>query len=207
MRRGAVEFQRRTAPLLKPTLSRLADTQSPQTLFITCGDARIVPNIITTSGPGDLFTVRNIGNLVPDHQTAAEDASVGAAVEFAVGVLKVREVVVCGHSSCGAMKALLDGAPHDAPALRSWLRHAEASRARAAARPPVRIEGRPLPSEVDQLALHNVLEQLDRLRAYPTVARAESRGELDLVGMYFDVGDAQVHLYDARTGLFRRLGR
>ncbi|WP_020671494.1 SulP family inorganic anion transporter [Amycolatopsis nigrescens] len=204
MRRGMLEFQRRTSRLVRPTLSRLADSQQPETLFITCGDARIVPNIITTSGPGDLFTVRNIGNLVPDHATCAEgaDASIGAAVEFAVGVLRVREVVVCGHSSCGAMKALLGGSPEDAPALRSWLRHAEDSVLRYRSRPRLLVDGEAPRAEPDQLALHNVLQQLERLREYPTIARAEALGEVDLVGMYFHVGDAQVYLYDGRTGSF-----
>ncbi|RZS34855.1 carbonic anhydrase [Herbihabitans rhizosphaerae] len=202
---GMIEFQRRTSHLVKPTLSRLADSQAPQALFITCGDARIVPNIITTSGPGDLFTVRNIGNLVPEH-AAVEDASIGAAVEFAVGVLKVRQVVVCGHSSCGAMKALLSGVPDDSPALRSWLRHAEPSLERARTHPPVGIDGTPPESEADRLALHNVLQQLDRLRGYPAVERAEALGELELVGTYFDVGAAEVHLYDPATGEFRAAG-
>ncbi|GAB3571652.1 SulP family inorganic anion transporter [Amycolatopsis endophytica] len=208
MRRGMVEFERRTSELVRPILGKLADTQNPETLFITCGDARIVPNLITSSGPGDLFTVRNIGNLVPDHATCADgsDTSIGAAVEFAVDVLKVREIVVCGHSSCGAMKALLGGAPEGAPALRSWLRHAEPSLARAESHAPIRI-GESLPaSEADQLALHNVLEQLDRLREYPSVAAAEARGELDLVGMYFQVGDARVHLYDPEADAFVSAG-
>jgi len=204
MRRGMVEFERRTSELVRPTLSRLADTQSPETLFITCGDARIVPNLITSSGPGDLFTVRNIGNLVPDHATCAVggDASIGAAVEFAVDVLGVREIVVCGHSSCGAMRALLGGAPDGAGALKSWLRHAEASVARAKTGAPISVGGASPESEADRLALHNVLQQLDRLREYPSVAAAEARGELDLVGMYFEVGDARVYLYDPATGGF-----
>ncbi|GAB2973265.1 bifunctional SulP family inorganic anion transporter/carbonic anhydrase [Amycolatopsis acidiphila] len=201
MRRGMVEFERRTAQLVRPILSRLADVHEPQTLFITCGDARIVPNLITSSGPGDLFTIRNIGNLVPDHASCAADASVGASLEFAVDVLKVREIVVCGHSSCGAMKALLEGAPDDAPALRSWLRHAEPSVARARANAPLAVAGE-MPAGADQLALHNVLEQLARLREYPAIARAEARGDVELCGMYFDVGAARVHLYDAGTGSF-----
>ena len=204
MRRGMLEFERRTSQLVKPILSKLADSQAPQTLFVTCGDARIVPNLITSSGPGDLFTVRNIGNLVPDHATCAQgaDASIGAAVEYAVGVLKVREIVVCGHSSCGAMKALLGGAPDGAPALRSWLRHAEPSLERAKTHAPILVAGSLPESEADQLALHNILQQLDRLREYPTVAAAEARGELDLVGMYFQVGAARVHLYDPEAGAF-----
>jgi carbonic anhydrase len=208
MRRGMVEFERRTAQLVRPILSRLADVHEPQTLFLTCGDARIVPNLITSSGPGDLFTIRNIGNLVPDHATCAEgaDASIGASLEFAVDVLKVREIVVCGHSSCGAMKALLNGAPEDAPALRSWLRHAEPSVARARAQPPIAVEGALPGSDADQLALHNVLQQLDRLREYPTIARAEAGGEVELFGMYFDVGAARVHLYDAETDSFGSAG-
>ncbi|HET6501617.1 MAG TPA: SulP family inorganic anion transporter [Amycolatopsis sp.] len=197
MRRGMREFERRTSHLVRPILSRLADVHEPQTLFITCGDARIVPNLITSSGPGDLFTIRNIGNLVPDHAGCAEDSSIGASVEFAVGVLKVREIVVCGHSSCGAMKALVNGIPGDAPALRSWLRHAEPSLRRARGRSPITVDGRLPESDADQVALHNVVEQLDRLREYPTIAHAEARGEVDLVGMYFDVGAARVHLYDA----------
>jgi carbonic anhydrase len=208
MVRGMVEFERRTAELVRPTLSRLADSQAPQTLFITCGDARIVPNLITTSGPGDLFTVRNIGNLVPDYATCVtgDDTSIGAAVEYAVGVLKVREVVVCGHSSCGAMKALLGGAPEDSAALRSWLRHGEASVLRAGTAAPITVEGQDRLADCNHLALHNVLQQLDRLREYPVVAAAEERGELELVGMYFDVGAAGVHLYDERTGRFASAG-
>ncbi|HJQ45165.1 MAG TPA: bifunctional SulP family inorganic anion transporter/carbonic anhydrase [Amycolatopsis sp.] len=208
MRRGMAEFERRTSQLVRPYLSRLADVHEPETLFLTCGDARIVPNLITSSGPGDLFTMRNIGNLVPDHATCADgaDASIGASLEFAVDVLGVREIVVCGHSSCGAMKALLGGTPDDAPALRSWLRHAEPSVDRARTRPPLTIDGELPESEGDRLALHNVLQQLDRLREYPTIARAEARGDIELLGMYFDVGAARVYLHDPESEVFKPAG-
>lgn len=198
--RGATEFQRRTAALMQPALSKLAGGQSPHTLFITCGDARIVPNMITTSGPGDLFTVRNIGNLVPARRA---DPSMGATVEFAVGVLKVREIVVCGHSGCGAMQALATGAPDGAPMLASWLRHAEPSARREA---PVTLDGDRPDTEVDRLALKNVLQQLEHLRHYPLIAEAEARGELHLTGMYFDVGAAQVYLSDEGSPSFTPVG-
>ncbi|SEP32143.1 SulP family inorganic anion transporter [Amycolatopsis saalfeldensis] len=198
-RRGATEFQRRAAPLLRETLSGLADGQRPHTMFITCGDSRIVPNLITTSGPGDLFTVRNIGNLVPPAQA---DPSMNAAVEFAVGVLGVREIVVCGHSGCGAMAALADGPP-PGTALEAWLRHAGPSRDR---RGPVTLDGERPSREPDRLALHNVLQQLEHLRQYPMVAEAERRGDLVLTGLYFDVGEALVSLSDPGTGAFVAAG-
>ncbi|MCU1683774.1 MAG: cynT [Amycolatopsis sp.] len=203
LRRGAAEFQRRTAPLVRRKMSTLAKGQEPHTLFITCGDARIVPDLITASGPGDLFAVRNIGNLVPAERT---DDSVGSAIEFAVGVLKVREVVVCGHSGCGAMKALLEGPPPGMPALEGWLRHARPSLARREASEEIVLDGGLPAAQADKLALHNVLQQLDHLRQYPIVAEAEARGELQLAGMYFDVGAAQVYLYDPPVSSFVRAG-
>ena len=192
--RGASEFQRRTAPLLRETWDGLAHGQQPHTLFITCGDARIVPNLITTSGPGDLFTVRNIGNLVPPPE--GTDSSVGAAIEYAVGVLGVAEIVVCGHSGCGAMKALLGRAPDGLDQLGSWLRHGEATLRRRSREAPLLLGGERPAAEADQLALQNVVQQLEILRGYPVVAAALERGALRLTGMYFDVGAAQVSLLD-----------
>jgi carbonic anhydrase len=197
--RGTAEYERHVARLVLPTLRRLADVHAPSTLFLTCGDARIVPNVITSSGPGDLFTVRNIGNLVP----AGTDSSVAAAVEFAVGTLGVGEIVVCGHSSCGAMKALVRGLPEGAPALRSWLRHAEPSLARLRTAPSPTVAGEVPAAEWDRLALHNVLAQLDRLPDHPTVAAALRRGELRLIAMYFDVAAASIHTHDPATDDFR----
>jgi carbonic anhydrase len=196
--RGTADFERRVAGLLRPTLRRLADVHAPPTLFLTCGDARIVPNLITSSGPGDLFTVRNIGNLVPTDA----DTSVSAAVEFAVDILGVREIAVCGHSSCGAMKALVSGPPAGAPALSSWLRHALPSLERHRTSRPLTLDGEPPAAEWDRLALHNVLTQLDRLREHPTVAAALGRGQLRLIGMYFDVAAARVYLHEEATDDF-----
>jgi carbonic anhydrase len=197
-RRGATEFHRRAAPLLRDTLSGLADGQRPRTLFITCGDSRIVPNLITTSGPGDLFTIRNIGNLVP---AAQADPSMNASIEYAVSVLGVEEIVVCGHSGCGAMAALADGPPPGP--LSVWLRHAEPSAHRLGS---ATLDGAVPEREGDRLALHNVLQQLDHLRDYPSVAAAEAGGKLQLTGMYFAVGTAQVYLFDAAERTFRPAG-
>ncbi|GLY42652.1 carbonic anhydrase [Amycolatopsis sp. NBRC 101858] len=197
-RRGATEFHRRAAPLLRDTLSGLADGQRPRTLFITCGDSRIVPNLITTSGPGDLFTIRNIGNLVPPGQA---DPSMNASIEYAVGVLGIEEIVVCGHSGCGAMAALAEGPPPGPLAV--WLRHAEPSAHRTGS---ATLDGAVPDREGDRLALHNVLQQLEHLREYPSVASAEAAGRVQLTGMYFAVGTAQVYLFDGAERTFRPAG-
>ncbi|SDL80708.1 carbonic anhydrase [Lentzea albidocapillata subsp. violacea] len=195
---GMREFERRSAPLVRPFLHELAMRgQRPQQLFITCADSRVVPNLITTSGPGDLFCVRNIGNLVP--MWSADDRSVGAAVEYAVEILNVSTIVVCGHSDCGAMKALVSGSAPRGSHLRSWLRHAEPSLIRFHA--PTAPGCADLPV-ADRLAVANVAQQLDNLLGYPSVREAIVAGTLTLKGMYFDISNARMYLVDAdRNGL------
>ncbi|MYS79507.1 SulP family inorganic anion transporter [Embleya scabrispora] len=212
---GAREFQQRTAPLVQPFLERLAlEGQKPAQLFITCADSRIVPNLITASGPGDLFTVRNVGNLVPRGEAHADpntaDASVGAAIEYAVSVLAVRSITVCGHSGCGAMGALLDkvgeapeaGSEHGTtPHLDRWLRHGDVSLARFTAGPAPTLTGYQMPP-VEQLCLTNVVQQLDNLLEHAVVAQAVAEGRLRLFGLYFDLASAQMYLYDGVRGDF-----
>ncbi|MFJ7630616.1 SulP family inorganic anion transporter [Streptomyces sp. NPDC097595] len=198
--RGLSSFQRDTAPLVRGELARLArEGQSPSQLFITCADSRLVTSMITASGPGDLFTVRNIGNLVPPPDAEEGDHSVGAAIEYAVDVLGVESITVCGHSDCGAMNALLGSAP-EAPdtSLWRWLRHGLPSLARmsSAGDTPVRLSGRLPADAVEQLCLTNVVQQLDHLRAHPSVERRIADGTLQLHGMYFHVAEAQSYLLD-----------
>ncbi|GAA4583916.1 SulP family inorganic anion transporter [Planotetraspora phitsanulokensis] len=188
---GTREFHRRTAPLVRPLLHRMARKQTPSHLFITCADSRIVPNIITASGPGDLFTVRNIGNLVPRVSSAPPDDSVSAAIEYALNVLEVRTITVCGHSGCGAMSALLSEAP-DLPALRNWLRHGQQSLARFAAVPEQDDDAGPL----DRLCRVNVIQQLDNLETHPLVNELVRAGKLELTGLYFDIPAARVHVLE-----------
>ncbi|MET9231771.1 SulP family inorganic anion transporter [Lentzea sp. NPDC003310] len=195
---GMHEFERRSAPLVRPFLHELAVRgQRPQQLFITCADSRVVPNLITTSGPGDLFCVRNIGNLVP--MASADDRSVGAAIEYAVEILNVGTIVVCGHSDCGAMKALVNGSVSRGSHLHSWLRNAEPSLIRFHA--PTAPGCADLPV-ADRLAVANVAQQLDNLLGYPSVREAIAAGTLTLKGMYFDISNARVYLVDPdRNGL------
>jgi carbonic anhydrase len=189
---GLAVYQRRTAPHLRPHMEKLADAQRPETLFITCADSRIVPNVITSSGPGDLFTVRNVGNLIPAGQ---RDESIEAAIAFAVEKLRVSSIVVCGHSSCGAMNALLAGS---APAssgdrhLHTWLAHGlPALTAYDGGRHPVAEDAaREGFSPVDQLSMVNVAIQVEALSRHPLVADAYKRGELDVIGVFYDIATA-----------------
>nr|WSW44518.1 SulP family inorganic anion transporter [Streptomyces sp. NBC_01001] len=195
---GISAFQRDTAPHVRDELARLArEGQRPSQLFLTCADSRLVTSMITASGPGDLFTVRNVGNLVPLPGAEATDDSVAAAIEYAVDVLKVDSITVCGHSGCGAMQALLNSTP-GAPMtpLRRWLRHGLPSLERMASRHHAwaRIAGRLPADAVEQLCLTNVVQQLEHLRAHESVARRLAEGTLELHGMYFHVGEAQAYL-------------
>nr|WP_258023864.1 SulP family inorganic anion transporter [Streptomyces bambusae] len=206
---GITAFQRDTAPHVRDELARLArEGQSPAQLFLTCADSRLVTSMITASGPGDLFTVRNVGNLVPLPGAESGDDSVAAAIEYAVDVLEVDSITVCGHSGCGAMQALLNtsgdptepgdpGKSHEPTTpLRRWLQHGRPSLERMASRhhPWARIAGRLPADAVEQLCLTNVVQQLEHLRAHDSVARRLSEGTLELHGMYFHVGEAQAYL-------------
>jgi carbonic anhydrase len=191
---GLREYHRRAAGLVAPYLSDLADGQSPYALFLTCSDSRVVPNVLTSSGPGDLFTVRNVGNLAPVGTGA--DASVGASVEYALDALEVPTLVVCGHSGCGAMTAALRGTGGDG-VLGRWLDGADESIDRWRAGHPVAAPAAARgASDVDQLAMVNVAVQLDRLARHPAVARALAEGRVRLVGLYFDIATARMSVLD-----------
>ncbi|MCX4916045.1 SulP family inorganic anion transporter [Streptomyces sp. NPDC005386] len=209
--RGISAFQRNTAPLVREELARLArEGQRPSQLFLTCADSRLVTSMITSSGPGDLFVVRNVGNLVPLPGEESGDDSVAAAIEYAVDVLKVRSITVCGHSGCGAMQALLASEPGGAlTPLKRWLRHGRPSVERMTdeGRTKPRLTGRAPADTVEQLCLTNVVQQLEHLRAHDSVARALNEGALELHGMYFHVGEAQAYLLaDDEAELFGHVG-
>ncbi|BBX74597.1 carbonic anhydrase [Mycobacterium shinjukuense] len=185
-------YHRNGAAALHPHIAGLTDSQNPDELFLTCADSRILPNVITASGPGDLYTVRNFGNLVP---LDPADRSVDAALDFAVNRLGVSSVVVCGHSSCGAMASLLqDTAEQATTPMGYWLQNARdslaAHRQHHPARRSAEASGYP---EVDQLSIVNVAIQVDRLTRHPILAPAVASGDLQVVGIFFDISTARVY--------------
>jgi carbonic anhydrase len=169
-----------------------SEPQRPHTLFITCADSRIDPNEITSSGTGEVFVTRNIGNMVPAYGEML--GGVSAVIEFAVGGLGVRHIVVCGHSKCGAMAALTNPASTaNMPTVRSWLNNANAALSvaetiyeRNASR------GGDEPSLIDVLTEQNVLLQLQHLKTHPSVAGAMAKGNLTISGWVYDIGKGAV---------------
>lgn len=185
---GVARFQRDVYPDKAGLFAHLAANHRPPTLFISCSDARVVPELITQSEPGELFVVRTAGNLVPAYTPGPD--GVAAGIEYAVAVLDVTDVVVCGHSGCGAMTALAER--HDlsgAPAVADWLRHADAALARATG-----AAGAP---EVDALVRHNVRAQLANLATHPSVARALAAHTITLHGWVYDIATGAVEELDA----------
>ena len=172
-----------------------AEGQSPEVLFITCSDSRVVPALITGAGPGRLFELRTAGNIVPPH-TSSRPTSEAATVEYAVEVLGVADIVVCGHSHCGAVGALVRGDDLSAvPAVRDWLVHA--------ADEPKPCD--PADPTVAEAVQHHVLAQLLRLRSYPCVERRLTDGRLRMHGWYYEVHTGVVREHHADTDTFETL--
>jgi carbonic anhydrase len=192
LRQGIVDFRRCRRPEYASTFARLALGQAPDALFVACSDSRVVPNLFASTEPGDLFVVRNVGNIVApcgENGASMSDESEGAALEFSVLSLKVSDVIVCGHSECAAMRALVDGREKlDLPHMRSWLRHAQPALERH--RKTGSSSGLAPHNQVGQL---NVLLQLDHLRSYPFIREAEESGRLALHAWWFDIAGADVY--------------
>ena len=196
---AASRFQREVFSRDRALYERLArEGQSPKALVIACADSRVAPEHITQSGPGEIFVTRNAGNIVPPF--AQMNGGVSSAIEYAVVALGVTDIVVCGHSCCGAMKALRNPASLEPmPNVAAWLKHADAAR---------RIVCEAYPADMDEeaaekaLTLENVRVQLDHLRAHPSVAAKLARGELRLHGWHFDIETGGILALDGETDDF-----
>ncbi len=200
---GIVEFRRTVRPAYRKTFAKLAIEQKPDSFFLACSDSRVVPNLFVSTDPGDLFVARNVGNLVPPFDTMNFRSASAAALEYAVLHLDVKNVIVCGHSECGAMKALLAhrsgpaGDP-ETSALARWLEFGRPALQRmlGGERPD------PTLTEHNQLSQVNVLQQLDNVLGYPFVAERVAEGKLSLHAWWFDLGHADVYAYENTDSMF-----
>jgi carbonic anhydrase len=199
---GLHEFQSKIFGTQQELFERLAAGQAPETLFVTCSDSRIDPCLLTQTAPGDLFIMRNAGNLVPPY--GASMGGEAATIEFAVAGLGVKDIIICGHSHCGAMKGLLNPpSARDFPALTQWLRHAESTR-RVVQDKYICEEAHP--DLLNVTIQENVLAQLENLRTHPVVASGLAQGKLKLHGWVYKFETGQVFGYEPDSGQFRRLG-
>lgn len=194
---GIHTFQQQDFRPLQGLFEQLSKGQSPETLFITCSDSRIDPNLLTRSQPGELFILRNAGNIVPPHGAASGGEA--ATIEFAVSALGVKDIIVCGHSHCGAMRGLLTPeAVAEMPAVASWLKHAETTQ-RIIRENYQHLNGQDLLTATVE---ENVLVQLENLRTLPSVASRLVRGDLHLHGWVYKIATGEVFAFDSDSGQF-----
>ncbi len=199
---GIHHFQANIFTSQRELFARLAVGQHPEALFITCSDSRINPNLLTQTDPGELFILRNAGNIVPPH--GAANGGEGATIEFAVAGLGIEDVIICGHSLCGAMKGLLQPESlKQLPAMSAWLSHAEATRRIIEEKYRDREGAALLTATVGE----NVLVQLENLRTHPAIAVGLAAGRLKLHGWVYKIETGEVFAYDPQLGQFLPLPR
>ena len=195
---GIHQFQDTIFDSHKSLYERLAKGQQPLALFITCSDSRIDPNLLTQTKPGELFIMRNAGNIVPPY--GAVSGGEAATIEYAVSVLGVQDIIICGHSLCGAMDGLLNPDQLEGlSAVKAWLQHAEATnRIMKENYGHITEETARLTATVEE----NVLVQLENVRTHPSVAAALARGDLKLHGWTYKFETGNVFSYDPQQGQF-----
>lgn len=196
---GLHKFQSEIFHSHQELFETLSKGQNPETLFITCSDSRISPSLITQTNPGDLFIIRNAGNLVPTYGPASANGGEAGTIEFALAGLGVKHIVVCGHTFCGAVKGLLNPSSLEKmPAVKAWLQHAESTK-RVMDENYGHLEGDAL---VTAAIEENVLSQLENLRTHPAVRSRIARGEVALYGWVYKMESGQIFQYDHETGQF-----
>jgi carbonic anhydrase len=199
LKAGIRKFRKDVYPKQAEAYRKAAsEPQKPDALIVTCADSRIDPELITQSGPGEIFVTRNIGNLVPAYGEMM--GGVSAVIEYAVGALKVKHVVVCGHSDCGAMKALLHPESLEPlPAVKRWMTNAAAavSVASSLSKPDEDASTR-----LRRLTEENVLLQMQHLRTHPSIAGALAREELSISGWVYDIATGEVRISENGERVF-----
>ncbi|ATB63857.1 carbonic anhydrase [Pseudomonas mosselii] len=193
---GFLKFQRDAFPERVKLFKDLATQQSPRALFISCSDSRLVPELVTQREPGDLFVIRNAGNIVPSY--GPEPGGVSASVEYAVAALQVADIVICGHSDCGAMTAIATCKCLDhMPAVAGWLRYADSARVVNEARQHQNPH-----AKVEAMVRENVIAQLANIQTHPSVRLALEEGSVALHGWIYDIESGRIDAFDGRTGQF-----
>ena len=200
---GYSRFRSKVYPQHTKLFEKLAKGQQPHTLFISCSDSRVMPEMITQCDPGTIFSCRNAGNLIPPPTEVG--SGVPATIEYAIRALKVTDIVVCGHSDCGAMKGILKRESLESlPVVRGWLEHAGPS-ARWLTRMLKNTTSMSFEETLEVVTEANIIVQMQNLRMHPSVDEALRQGGLELHGWMYDIGSGTVRQLDSERGEFRPL--
>lgn len=196
---GIVDFRKNLTEESRTLFAKLALGQKPDALFIACSDSRVVPNLFASTTPGDLFVLRNIGNLIPPASSSPQDTSALAAIEFSIFSLNVSDIIVCGHSECGALQAISQGVDTcTCPHLQSWLIYAEESFKKV----KKGFTLNPALSEHNQISQVNVLQQMEHISSYPFIRDRLEKKQLRIHGWWFDIAQADVYCYEQELNQF-----
>jgi carbonic anhydrase len=196
---GIVDFRKNLTEESRALFAKLALGQKPDVLFIACSDSRVVPNLFASTNPGDLFVLRNVGNLVPPNSSDSQDVSAQATLEFSIFSLNIADIIICGHSECGAMIALTQGMDtHNCPHIASWLKFGEESLRKVRSG----FEINSGLCEHNQVSQVNVVQQMEHIASYPFIQERLKNKTLRIHGWWFDIAQADVYCYEPNLNRF-----
>ncbi|MDI3324513.1 carbonic anhydrase [Pontibacterium granulatum] len=200
--KGVINFRQNVYPENKDLFGTLATGQNPDILFITCSDSRIDPNLLTGTDPGDLFICRNAGNIIPPHSN--ETGGMTASIEYAVAVLGVRHIIICGHTDCGAIKGALDmsalkGLPH----VKEWLSHCRSAMEIVRERHDIPFDVCVGHEHLNEAIEENVLQQVQHIRTHPTVAAKLATGKVEIHGWIYNIENGGIRCCHHSDTVFR----
>lgn len=198
---GVIQFKKAPFKAMQDLFEELSGGQSPDTLFITCADSRIIPSLITQASPGDLFVIRNIGNIIPPYPSFSSEAG---AIEYALSTFKIKDIIICGHSQCGAMKGLL--APDTAeklPAVASWLKHSEAVLKDMHDDSTEHTKDQALKLSI--ATKKNIIQQVEHLKTYPLIAEKIASNALTIHGWFYELESGKIFIYESGINVFSTL--
>jgi carbonic anhydrase len=197
--KGIVDFRKSLTQESRALFAKLALGQKPDSLFIACSDSRVVPNLFASTNPGDVFVLRNIGNLVPPASSTSDESCAQAAIEFSIFSLHISDIIICGHSECGAMQALAEGVNTQCcPHLISWLKYGEEALNKVKSGFVIN----PALSLDNQISQVNVLQQMQHIASYPFVRERMEKGQVRVHGWWFDIAQADVYCYEQNINQF-----
>lgn len=196
---GALKFMERDFSEHEELFKNLATNQTPHTLFVSCCDSRVVPHLITNALPGELFTIRNIANIIPKYKVSAEFVSTTSSLEYALYYLKIKNVIICGHSNCGGCKAIWKDSSsfEEMPNLIKWLENLRIVKNMVEKLKIDNIVFRDLTTE-----RLNIVNSIANLRTYPKIAQMVKNGEIRVRGWHFDIQSGEIFEYDEASGRF-----